>query len=110
MNRMEKVAASRALRDFAVKVEGPSKDVRDSATCLSIALDATAEADRLLTEASEEDVYVVTTIKGFTETFNSDTIDLLVRLGLIVHERDGHVLVDGHGNGRGPVHHFYVDA
>lgn len=52
--------------------------------------------------------HVVTTPKGFTEAFDARQIDLLVRLGLI--ERDGHVLEDGHGNGVGPLHHFYREA
>lgn len=60
--------------------------------------------------SEDDERYVVTTPKGFTEAFDARQIDLLVRLGLIVHERDGHVLEDGRGNGVGPVHHFYREA
>lgn len=51
--------------------------------------------------------YVVTGPRGFTETLNAHTVETLVRLGLIEHERDGHVLEDGRGSGVGPMHHFY---
>lgn len=54
--------------------------------------------------------YVVTTPKGFTETFSASDIDVLVRLGLIRHDYDGHVLTDGQGNGVGALHHFYREA
>lgn len=59
---------------------------------------------------AEPDRYVVTGPGGFTETFNAEQVDLLVRLGLIEHERDGHVLADGQGRGVGPLHHFYKEA
>lgn len=55
-------------------------------------------------------IYVVTTAHGFTESFDARTVVTLVDLGLIRHDRDGHVLVDRHGNGVGPLHHFYVAA
>ena len=55
-------------------------------------------------------VYVVHGPKGFTETFNLHTINVLLRLGLIEHERDGRVLEDGRGNGVGPLHRFYCEA
>lgn len=55
-------------------------------------------------------VYVVEGPGGFTETFSAHTVDVLVRLGLIRHVRDGHVLQDGSGNGVGPLHHFYGPA
>lgn len=54
--------------------------------------------------------YVITGPKGFTEAFDAEQIDLLVRLGLIQHDYDGHVLQDGAGNGVGPLHHFYREA
>ncbi|MFS0884973.1 hypothetical protein [Aeromicrobium sp. 179-A 4D2 NHS] len=110
MNRIEKIAASRTLRTFSETVLGPSVDLRDAATCRSIAADAITEADRILAEANETDVFVVTGPGGFTETLDSDTVDLLVRLGFIRHDRDGHVLQDGQGNGIGPLHRFYVQA
>lgn len=56
----------------------------------------------------ETDVYVVETPRGFTESFDRHTIDVLERLGLIRHVRDGHVLEDGSGRGVGPLHRFYV--
>lgn len=58
----------------------------------------------------EPDRYVVTGPKGFTETLTADQVNLLVRLGLIQHDYDDHVLQDGHGNGVGPLHHFYREA
>lgn len=59
------------------------------------------------TRGAENARYVVTTPQGFTEAFGAQEIDLLVRLGLIWHDYDGHVLRDGKGNGVGPLHHFY---
>lgn len=56
---------------------------------------------------AEKVVHVVQTDAGFTESFDDNTIETLLRLGLIVHERDGHVLADGHGRGVGPLHRFY---
>lgn len=61
-------------------------------------------------ERDEGVVYVVHGPKGFTETFDLHTINLLLSLGLIEHERDGRVLEDGHGNGVGPLHRFYHEA
>jgi hypothetical protein len=55
----------------------------------------------------EPDVYLVQTPAGFTESFDAKTVDTLVKLGLIEHQRDGHVVSDGRGNGIGPLHHFY---
>ena len=60
--------------------------------------------------AAPTDRYVLTGPGGFTEGFNAKQIDLLVRLGLIQHDYDGHVLVDGSGRGVGPLHHFYKEA
>lgn len=59
---------------------------------------------------SEDDVYVVETPRGFTESFSSRDIEVLEALGLIRHVRDGHVLVDGRGNGVGALHRFYGPA
>lgn len=56
------------------------------------------------------DVYVVTGPGGFTEMFDAHQVDVLVRLGLIEHDYDGHVLEDGAGNGVGSLHHFYREA
>lgn len=61
-------------------------------------------------DAATAPVYVVHTPAGFTETFGRQTIETLERLGLIRHERDGHVLEDGQGNGVGPLHRFYCEA
>ncbi|MCL8026344.1 hypothetical protein [Nocardioides bruguierae] len=47
---------------------------------------------------------------GFTESFDAEQVDTLVRLGLIQHDYDGHVLQDGAGNGVGHLHHFYREA
>lgn len=55
-----------------------------------------------------EDVYVVTTAKGFVESMSKETVEALLHLGLIEHDRDEHVLQDGSGNGVGPLYHFYV--
>lgn len=55
------------------------------------------------------EVYVVEGPGGFTETFDKETVDVLVRLGLIEHERDGHVLEMG-GKPFGSLHHFYRKA
>lgn len=59
---------------------------------------------------NEPDVYVVETPAGFTESFDVQTVETLVKLGLIEHFEDRYVLSDGHGNGFGPVHHFYRRA
>jgi hypothetical protein len=61
-------------------------------------------------ETTTEDVYVVHTPKGFTETFDRRTIDTLERLGLIRHERDAHVMEDASGRGIGPLHRFYRET
>jgi hypothetical protein len=58
----------------------------------------------------DADVYVVHTPKGFTEGFDARTIDLLERLGLIRHERDGYAVEDAHGRGLGPLHRYYREA
>lgn len=58
-------------------------------------------------ESGDTDVYVVETPMGFTETFDRHTIDVMERLGLIRHVRDGHVVEDGSGRGVGPLHRFY---
>lgn len=58
----------------------------------------------------EETVYMVTTPRGFTQTFDAKTIQTLELLGLIRHERDGYVLEDGDGKGVGPLHRFYREA
>lgn len=55
-------------------------------------------------------VYVVQTDTGFTETFDLRTINTLVSLGLIYHQRDGHVLEDSSGAGVGALHRFYRRA
>lgn len=59
---------------------------------------------------TEADVYVVHTPRGFTETFDARTIETLVRLGLIHHERDDYVLAGFDGAGVGPLHHFYREV
>jgi hypothetical protein len=59
---------------------------------------------------SAEVVHMVTTPKGFTESFDARTIETLELLGLIRHERDGYVLEDGSGNGVGPLHRFYREV
>ena len=57
-----------------------------------------------------EDIYIVTTPKGWTAKFDADEVEVLIRLGLIAHDYDGHVLEDGRGNGVGALHHFYREA
>jgi hypothetical protein len=61
-------------------------------------------------ESDYIDVYVVTGPRGFTETFNAEQVETLVRLGLIQHDYDGHVLEDGAGQGVGALHHFYREV
>jgi hypothetical protein len=56
------------------------------------------------------DRWVITTPKGFTESFSEDDIRTLVLLGLIEHERDGYVLIGSDGIGVGALHHFYREA
>ena len=56
------------------------------------------------------DKFVLTGPAGFTETLTEDTIDTLVAVGLIRYDFSDHLLSDGHGNGLGPIHHFYVGA
>lgn len=56
-------------------------------------------------------VYVVEGPQGFTETFDERTVDVLVRMGLIEHVRDGHVMVAYVGDKQvphGPLHRFYA--
>lgn len=72
--------------------------------------DGTFTIEPLEADQPISDVYVVHTPKGFTETFDARTIETLEQLGLIRHERDGHVLEDGRGNGAGPLHRFYCEA
>lgn len=67
-------------------------------------------ADISSPQCGEKDRYVVTGPGGFTESFNAEQVDCLVRLGLIEHDYDGHVLQDGQGRGVGALHHFYREA
>lgn len=69
-----------------------------------------ADGKVVLTITAERDVYVVETSRGSTEAFDRRAIDILERLGLIRHVRDGHVLQDGSGRGVGPLHRFYGPA
>lgn len=57
---------------------------------------------------AEPVVYHVAGPDGFTETFDAHTVDVLVRMGLIVHEYDGHVMESG-GKPYGPLHRFYCE-
>lgn len=57
--------------------------------------------------SNDSERYVVQGPRGFTETFDQHTVEVLVRLGLIRHERNDYVLQDGSGQGVGPLHHFY---
>lgn len=59
---------------------------------------------------SAHTVYVVEGPKGFTETLPQDVVELIETMGLIRFEREAHVMVDGSGNGVGPLHRFYVEA
>lgn len=49
--------------------------------------------------------------KGFTDTMDDHTVDLLLRLGLIAHVRDDHVVMRSTADGwvgDGPLHRFYA--
>jgi hypothetical protein len=52
-------------------------------------------------------VYVVEGPSGSTESLGKAQVEALVRAGVLVHVRDGHVLVDGAGVGVGAMHRFY---
>jgi hypothetical protein len=56
---------------------------------------------------NEAEVYVVETERGFTATFDRETIETLERLGLIRRVRVDHLMHDGQGNGIGAMHLFY---
>lgn len=55
-------------------------------------------------------VYVVTTPRGFTESFDERTIQTLLNLDLIEFERAEHVIVGSGGKTYGPLHCFYRET
>lgn len=71
----------------------------------------TPPTDAPSAEQAQREVYVVHTPRGFTESFDRNTIETLELLGLIRHERDGHVMEIGNPpRPHGALHHFYKEA
>lgn len=86
----------------------------ETETCNPPRLDVTRIGSHVIDvrvpDVADDEVYVVTTEQGMSESLGADQIQVLVNLGLIEHERDDHVMVGAGGRGIGPVHHFYRAA
>lgn len=55
------------------------------------------------TKTTPTSVYIVEGRHGYTNIFDTDTVEVLERIGLIQHLRDGYLFEEG----KGPLHKFY---